>query len=106
MSTLDDDIARKLAEAAASGELASARGYGKPFDVDEGWQQTPEAWRLPFKFLKDAGFVPHEVELLKQRAQLRRLLDDTLPEQQKDRLVARLRRLERVIALRMESVRR
>ncbi len=106
MSTLDDDIARKLAEAAASGELASARSYGRPFEVDEGWQQTPEAWRLPFKFLKDAGFVPHEVEWLKERAQLRSLLDQALPEQQKDRLIARLRRLEQVIALRMEAIRR
>ncbi len=34
MSTLDDEIARHLREAAAAGELSRADGYGKPLDED------------------------------------------------------------------------
>ena len=106
MATLDDEIARKLAEALASGELARARSYGKPLADDEGWAQTPESLRLPFKILKDAGFLPQEVELLKQRASLRQALGASATDEDRERLSAKLRKVEQVIALRMESLKR
>ena len=43
MRSLDEEIARRLAEAAASGELSRAEGYGKPMVDDAGWNDTPEA---------------------------------------------------------------
>ncbi len=58
MRSLDEEIARRLQEAAASGELSRAKGYGKPLAHDPGWESTPEALRMPMKILKDAGRDP------------------------------------------------
>ena len=106
MATLDDEIARKLAEAARSGELASAPGYGKPIRHDEGWQQTPEALRLPFKILKDAGVIPHEVELFHERARLRHAIDSSKDAATRRGLQSMLSELEQKLSLRLEALRR
>ena len=70
MPTQDEEIARHLREALASGELAATEGFGKPLPEDAGWDATPESLRMPFKILKNAGFVPAEVELFHERAAL------------------------------------
>lgn len=103
---LEDEIGRKLAEAARSGELASARGYGQPLAEDSGWAQTPDALRMPFKILKDAGVLPAEVEMLKARARLRQQVDDCTDDEQRCRLQRKLSVLEQSIALRLEALRR
>jgi len=71
MPTLDEQIAQSLCEAQRSGELQSATSWGKPLDLADGYAQTPEELRMAFKALKDAGFVPPEVETMKQIAALR-----------------------------------
>jgi DnaJ-like protein len=55
MKKFDEEIARRIKEAADSGELSSAESYGKPLPEDPGWEATPEALRMPMKILKDAG---------------------------------------------------
>jgi hypothetical protein len=101
----EDEIGRKLAEAHASGELASAKGYGKPFEEDAAWDQTPEALRLGFKMLKNAGFAPPEVELFHQRANLRAAIDACGGDEAKVALQKQLSDLEQQIALRLEALR-
>jgi hypothetical protein len=105
MPTLDEDIARKLQQAAESGELRSARGYGQPMQESEGWAQTPDALRMPFKILKDAGVLPHEVEMFHERARLRAELDAADTPQAREALQRRLSELEQSLALRLESLR-
>jgi hypothetical protein len=104
--TLDDEIARKLAEATRSGELASAPSWGRPVEHDAGWEQTPEALRLPFKILKDAGVVPHEVEMLHERARLRQEVDACGDAQTQRELRRKLSELEQSISLRLDALRR
>lgn len=105
MRSMDEEIARRLAEAEASGELSSAASYGKPLPEVEGWHETPEALRMPFKILKDAGVVPREVEMFRERAELaRQVLECTDPEEQKA-LHQKLIDLEQAIALRLEALR-
>jgi len=105
MRNMDEEIARRLAEAEASGELAKAESYGKPQPEVEGWHETPEALRMPFKILKEAGVVPREVEMFRERAELaKRVLDCTDPEEQKV-LRQKLSELEQAIALRLEALR-
>lgn len=105
MRNMDEEIARRLAEAEASGELAGAASYGKPIPEVEGWHETPEALRMPFKILKDAGVVPREVEMFRERAELaRQVLACTDPEEQKA-LHQKLIDLEQAIALRLEALR-
>jgi len=105
MRSLDEEIARRLAEAAASGELAKAESYGKPLPEAEGWNETPEALRMPFKILKDAGVVPREVEMFRERAQLARALVTCVDPVERDQLIRRLSELEQAIALRLEALR-
>ena len=105
MATQDDEIARHLREALASGELARVEGFGKPLPEDAGWRATPEALRMPFKILKNAGFVPPEVELFHARAALAASLARSQSEAERQDLRRRLGELEQKIALRLEALR-
>ena len=105
LRTIDEEIAHRLAEAAASGELQSAESYGKPLREMEGWEATPEALRMPFKILKNAGFVPAEVELLHERSALAAALKACESGQERAELRHRLSGLEQKIALRLETLR-
>lgn len=104
MSTLDDEIGRKLAEAEAAGQLRA--GHGRPLVIDEAWLQTPPGLRMTFQVMKSAGVPPAEVELFQQRAQLREALAAALDEATRLRLQRQLAELEQDIALRLEALRR
>ena len=106
MPTMDEEIAAWLARAAASGELASTPSWGRPLGSDDGWQQTPEALRMPFKILKDAGVPPPEVELFHERARLRAALDAAGDAGERKALQRQLSELEQKLALRLEALRR
>ncbi|MDH4392332.1 MAG: DUF1992 domain-containing protein [Aquabacterium sp.] len=103
---VDDEIARQLADAERRGELRKAQGFSRPLAEDAGWQQTPDEVRLPFKMLKSAGIVPHEVELLRNRAVLRERLAAATTDDETRQAQAALADLELALALRMESMRR
>ncbi len=105
MPAMDDEIARHLREAAASGELEKIEGYGKPLPEDAGWSATPEALRMPFKVLKNAGCVPPEVELFQQRAALAAELARCSDANTQLTLRTRLSELEQKLAVRLESLR-
>lgn len=105
MRTFDDEIARRLKEAADSGELRTAKGYGKPLDADAGWDATPAALRLPMKILKDAGAAPPEVELFCERARLRAALAECADPRAQQLMRTQLVELEQKLALRLESLR-
>jgi hypothetical protein len=104
MRSIDEEIARHLQEAAASGELSKAEGYGKPIREDVGWQETPQALRMQFKIMKDAGIVPPEVEMFHQRAALAASLRACTDPQQRRKLSRELSDLEQNIALRLEAL--
>lgn len=105
MQTQDEEIARHLKEALASGELAGTEGFGKPFTEDAGWNATPESLRMPFKILKNAGFVPPEIELFHERAALSASLEACKSEPERVELRQRLSELGQKIALRLEALR-
>lgn len=73
----DDHIGRALAESQENGELRSAPSYGKPLSFGDGYEQTPEPLRMAYKALKDAGYVPPEVELMREIEALRLQLEST-----------------------------
>jgi hypothetical protein len=105
MRTFDEEIARHLKEAADSGELSRAEGYGKPLPDDPGWNATPEALRMPMKILKDAGAVPPEVEWFHERARLRAQIASITEPLEREALQRQLVELEQKIALRLEALR-
>jgi hypothetical protein len=104
LELVEDEISRNLAAARVSGELRSAKGYGAPLLEAEGWRDTPDALRMPFKILKDGGFVPYEVEMMKQRATLRTQLAGVTDPEQHQAIYARLSILEQSISLRLEAL--
>jgi hypothetical protein len=105
MPTQDELIAKHLQEALASGELAGTKGFGKPLVEAQGWSETPESLRMPFKILKDAGYVPAEVELFHERAALSAAVRTCELEAERIELTRRLCELEQKIALRLEALR-
>ena len=63
---------QKIAEAIAKGELDDLPGAGRPLDLSDD-ALIPEEMRLAYRILKNAGFVPPEVQTLNEIAQLERL---------------------------------
>ncbi len=105
MATLDDHIAQSLRDSQRSGELQSAPSWGKPLDLADGYAQTPEELRMAFKALKDAGFVPPEVETMKQLAALRTLIASDPDAPGAEALRRRASELQQHLALRLEKLR-
>ena len=65
---------KRIAEAIARGELDNLPGEGRPLDLDDD-ALVPEELRLAYRILKNAGFVPAEVDELKQVEQLESLVN-------------------------------
>ena len=105
MRSFEDEIARHLQAMAESGELSRIDGYGKPIPDDAGWNATPEALRMPFKILKNAGIAPPEVEMFHERAKLTASVRDCGDEATRRMLQKKLSELEQKIALRLEALR-
>ena len=105
MRTFDEEIARRIQEAADSGELRGAKGYGKPASHDPGWETTPEALRMPMKILKDAGAAPPEVAMFHERARLKQLVASEADTDKRESLQRQLMELEQTIALRLDALR-
>jgi hypothetical protein len=105
MPTIDEHIAQSLRESQASGELQTAKSWGKPLELDDGYSQTPEELRMAFKALKDAGFVPPEVELMKQVAALRECINAAPDAPEAEAMRKRASELQQHIALRLEKLR-
>ena len=108
MKLLDDHIGRSLAESEKSGELRAAPSYGKPLDFGDGYDETPAELRMAFKMLKDSGFVPPEIELMREIEALRlALAAATDAADEGAAAVARLALADKQqqLALRMEKLR-
>lgn len=106
MPTLDEQIARALEESRKNGELESAKSWGKPQQEDREFNETPDEFRLSFKILKNAGYVPPEVEMLKEIATLTEALNVMSPaDPQYEGVRARLTDLRLKTAVRLESMR-
>jgi hypothetical protein len=102
--TLDEQIAEQLAESEHNGELQRAPSWGKPLDLHDGFQQTPEELRMGFKILKDAGVVPHEVEMMREVAVLKEQLERCTDEREAAALRQRVADLQQAVALRLEKL--
>jgi hypothetical protein len=64
---------RRIEEAIARGELDNLPGAARPLELDDD-RLVPEELRLAYRILKNAGFVPPEVDELREIGQLERLV--------------------------------
>ena len=105
MSTLDSFIEQLLQAAIKRGELDNLPGSGQPVDLTE-YFNTPEHWRVGYKMLKDAGFLPQEMELKKEIETLKEQLEASRDEQAKARLRQEIEEKTLTFNVMMERYRR
>ncbi|HLO24629.1 MAG TPA: DnaJ family domain-containing protein [Geobacteraceae bacterium] len=66
---------RKIREAMERGEFDDLTGKGRPLAMEEDLAGVPAELRMAYRILKNAGFLPPEVELRKEIATLRELVN-------------------------------
>ncbi len=66
-------VERRILKAQIEGEFDNLEGSGKPLNLDDG-RCVSEELRLAYKILKNADFVPPEIELKKEIKQTEDLL--------------------------------
>jgi hypothetical protein len=74
MDVLATIAERKIREAMERGEFDDLPGAGKPLVMEEDLAGVPAELRMAYKILKNAGFVPPEVELRREIMSLRELV--------------------------------
>ncbi len=77
-------VEERIKKAQREGAFNNLEGANKPLDLQD--QDLPQEWRLAHKILKNAGFLPPELEVRKKITQVRDLLencDENSPEGQK-----------------------
>ena len=70
---LDFIAEQRIAEAIANGDLDDLPGAGKPLELDDD-SHVPEELRVAYRILKNAGFVPPEIESLRDAKAERKLV--------------------------------
>ena len=102
---LEARIAEALRVAQESGELKSAKSYGKPIDFGDGYEDTPAELRMAFKMLKDSGYAPAEVQMLHELAGLRKEYATLDPESEAaKKLRAKISEMQVKVAMRIEKL--
>jgi len=79
----------KIQEAIRKGEFDNLPGAGKPLPPDDA-AHVPEDLRMSFKMLKNAGFLPEEMQLRKEMLTLSDLLAACEDEAERTKLRNRL----------------
>jgi hypothetical protein len=87
--SLETAIEKMIQKAIAAGEFDNLSGKGKPLDLTD-YFNTPEDMRMAYSMLKSNQFVPEEVELMKEIAELKNKLGDELNDEERDNLSRRL----------------
>ncbi|HEX8186104.1 MAG TPA: DUF1992 domain-containing protein [Blastocatellia bacterium] len=80
--SFDKLVEEKIREAMANGEFDNLPGKGKPLDLDS-YFATPEDVRMAYSLLKNTGFIPEEMELLKEINSLKAALDKSSGEDER-----------------------
>ena len=73
---LDSLVEARIERAIERGELTGLPGQGRPLALDDDACVAPEL-RLAHRILKNAGFVPEEIELRREITSLAVLIDTT-----------------------------
>ena len=101
--SLENSIEKLIAEAMERGEFENLKGKGKRLNLDD-YFNTPEDLRIAHSVLKANEFVPREVDLINEVADLKRKAAAMTDETERKSLIKRLN--ERELALRLEIERR
>jgi hypothetical protein len=92
MNLLDHIAEARIQEAIDRGELRGLPGEGQPLRLEDD-SAIPEELRAAYRLLKNAGFLPPELQLLRDVREAEHLLQQ-LPESDRSRARARLELLQ------------
>jgi len=93
MGIIETIAERRIAEAVARGDLDDLPGQGRPLRLDDDDALVPPELRMAYKVLKNAGFVPPEVELRNEIYGIHELMCCVEDETEHERLSGRLQLL-------------
>jgi hypothetical protein len=104
MWLLDEIAEARIAEAVERGDFDNLPGAGKPVNLDDD-VLVPEELRVAYRVLKNAGYVPQEIELRKEIDSVEALLAHAQQTEERLRAAKRLSLLmTRLSAIRGESL--
>lgn len=101
MHWLDRIADEKIQAAIERGELDNLPGAGKPLRIVKN-PFVPEDLQVAYKMLKDAGFVPPELELKREIVTLKALLQTVTEEENRTSLARRINELVLRLNLRLK----
>lgn len=96
MNLFDRIAETRIQEALERGELRGLAGEGQPLVLDDD-SAVPEELRAAYRLLKNAGFLPPELQLRRELREAEQLLQQ-LPESERSRGRARLELLQARLA--------
>ncbi len=105
MAGVDEIIKQWVAQAERTGEVRKLPGFGEPFKFDDGFLETPAELRMVYKILKNAGYVPAEIELLQRLAALREQLATITDPVQQNELKSKIAETQQKAAVMLEAMR-
>ena len=94
-----------IREAAAKGAFDNLPGKGKPQRFDEDGT-TPEELRMGYTMLKSAGYLPEEVQWMKEIDELKDRLATTLDLEERAEILKRIEDRQVRVRIFLESMRR
>jgi hypothetical protein len=102
---VDEIIKQWVERVEKTGELKHIEGFGKPFKFQDGYLETPDDLRMAYKILKDAGYVPAEVEMLNRLAALREDLAATQDVEEQRTLRVKIAEMQQKVSMMLGALR-
>ena len=103
--SLESSIEETIRKAMERGEFDNLKGEGKPLDLTP-YFETREDLRMAYSMLKSNEFVPAEVELIKEVAELKEKIAASISEDEKAALTRKLNDRSLALAVAMEKYKR
>ena len=89
MPIFDSLVEQRIAAARDAGELDNLPGAGKPLALDDD-RLVPEDLRVAYRILRNAGFVPPEVDARREIASVDELIRHAVDDETRKRALAKL----------------
>jgi hypothetical protein len=102
---MSNPVDRIIEEWMAQTPSENLPGKGKPLDLEE-YFRWPEDYRLAYSLLKNAGYVPEEVERLREIGRLQEQIDHCVDAGFRKRLESQLEEEQVSLNIRLEERRR
>ncbi len=106
MAGVDDIIGQWVKQVEQTGELRGIPGFGQPLDLEDGYVETPTELRMAHKILKNAGYVPAEIEMLQQLAAMREALNATQDVERQHELKVKIAETQQKVSMMLDAMRR